>query len=740
MKLIYKIILFSWIIFSIQVKAIIVDGIINDKEWQHIKSSNTFTTVSPFSLSTPEYKTEVKVLSNANGIYFAIINHQPKSAQRSKRTARDAHMVADYNNIVLDFDNNSISAYSFTVANGGSIEDGIYRNENDYSYEWNGVWYAQTSSDDEHWYSEIHIPWDVAPMALADNDKREIGFFISRRVAHLSKTYANAPTQYNRQRFMSDFNKVNISDFSTSSLQMFGYASVREDRVNDEFFSDVGVDIFWKPSSNKQLSISLNPDFGHVESDQLVVNFSPTETFFSENRPFFTENQGLFDVRGTESLRLVHTRRIGAKPDIGDSVGADLLGAMKFTSVVNEINYGLFSAFEDGDKLSKGRKFYVGRALTKQEKYSLGYLLTRVDRPDIDRSATVNSLDYSYSFSNHLKLTGQLVQSHVHLTENNHSDTANWLELEHQLDDNWAQSFQFSYYGDEFEPNDLGYLPRNDLSSISYTNSWKNPIVDKASSVKEHRLDFEFERKENTSGLKLVESIVLADTWSWKDASSIMTRITFDNGGYDDLLSRGNNSLEKNSGFKLELLYYGANKETFNYHVQAYLYNQAVSGNGYKIHGHGTYFYSDNYSLDLATWYTRSDEWLVWQQDNDVTSYSRHQLLTSINFNATIDDKQELSFKFEWLALNAKTQKGYRITMDGSLLDSQNKIQDFSLSDTALQLRYRYELAPLSNIYLVYSRGGSAFFEDSDSLNSLFQPGWNEKVGDNFLVKIRYQF
>ena len=60
--------------------------------------------------------------------------------------------------------------------------------------------------------------------------------------------------------------------------------------------------------------MTLNPDFGQVESDEVVVNFSAFETFYSDKRPFFSENNNLFDVKG-RMHRIINTRRIGGKPD-----------------------------------------------------------------------------------------------------------------------------------------------------------------------------------------------------------------------------------------------------------------------------------------------------------------------------------------------------------------------------------------------------------------------------------------
>ena len=45
---------------------------------------------------------------------------------------------------------------------------------------------------------------------------------------------------------------------------------------------------------------TIDPDFGSVESDDVVINLSATETFFPEKRPFFLEGQ---DGGYTESER-----------------------------------------------------------------------------------------------------------------------------------------------------------------------------------------------------------------------------------------------------------------------------------------------------------------------------------------------------------------------------------------------------------------------------------------------------
>ena len=87
----------------------------------------------------------------------------------------------------------------------------------------------------------------------------------------------------------------------------------------------------------------MNPDFGQVESDDLVVNFSATETFISDKRPFFTENQGIFEfTTPSDFSQLLYTRRVGGPAD--DGVGAgDITAALKLNGSLGATKYGVFA-------------------------------------------------------------------------------------------------------------------------------------------------------------------------------------------------------------------------------------------------------------------------------------------------------------------------------------------------------------------------------------------------------------
>ena len=63
---------------------------------------------------------------------------------------------------------------------------------------------------------------------------------------------------------------------------------------------------------------------------------------------------------------------------------------------------------------------------------------------------------------------------------------------------------------------------------------------------------------------------------------------------------------------------------------------------------------------------------------------------------------------------------------------------DFSVSELTFQVRYRWQIAPLSDLFVVYSRGDS---RDTDlmSFGKLLRDSWQNPLGDQLVVKLRYR-
>ena len=293
-----------------------IDGKLDDPSWESAQEYTKFYETFPFTLNSPSNFQKVLIHEDSDGIYFGFINQQKKDQVRANKHERDDEMSnADKVGVSIDFDGNGLVAYSFSVSAGGSISDGIYRNENEINYDWDADWKSGVYVDEDFWYAEIFIPWTIAPMKSLVGPKRAVKLNFWRLLAAEWKVNSSIKGNARQEKYMSLFHAYEFNNYSISKIDFFPYLTLSDDRVRNESSEKVGAEIFWKINSCQQLNIAINPDFGQVESDELVVNFSSSETFYSDKRPFFSENHSLFDVKGMSFFYIVNTRRIGGAPD-----------------------------------------------------------------------------------------------------------------------------------------------------------------------------------------------------------------------------------------------------------------------------------------------------------------------------------------------------------------------------------------------------------------------------------------
>ena len=104
----------------------------------------------------------------------------------------------------------------------------------------------------------------------------------------------------------------------------------------------------------------------------------------------------------------------------------------------------------------------------------------------------------------------------------------------------------------------------------------------------------------------------------------------------------------------------------------------------------------------------------------------------------------------QWAAIRAQEQGFYLIPEGGGELDTvadpvaagivTNTNGDFALSRLTTQVRYRWEIGPLSDFFLVYTRGSNLPNRIDDEYTDLFQDAISEPIVDTFIAKLRYRF
>jgi hypothetical protein len=163
---------------------------------------------------------------------------------------------------------------------------------------------------------------------------------------------------------------------------------------------------------------------------------------------------------------------------------------------------------------------------------------------------------------------------------------------------------------------------------------------------------------------------------------------------------------------------------------------------GYDVKFIPTYFVSDAFSVYAGPYYEHVPDWLVWQHDNLVGRFDQRTLELEAGFDWSIGNRQELRMKLQGLGLDARLRGAYRVDANGRAVASDDAVDDFGVRNLGLQIRYRYELAPLSYLYVVYGRGGYVMDDYTRSLGvrSLFGDSFSLRDDEQLLVKLSYRF
>jgi len=742
-------VILSYLVVPVSFGAITVDGLLNEPEWADARVYSDFVTVEPLTSEPAKYVTEVRLITNEEGIFVGFTNYQPASVKRiNRRFARDADIKADRVMVGIDFDGTAESAYDFTVGSANSRQDGVMGGGT-HSTDWDGTWYSQTSSDKDYWYSEIHIPWTVAPMSDAGGGTKNMAFWFSRVVYNESLRFAFPNAFYTRSTFMEDWHPIEVKQVKAATLDWFPYASYNHNLRGSDDTDDanVGLDFIWRPNSNTQLTGALNPDFGQVESDDLVVNFSAFETFVSEKRAFFTENQGLFNSAQPNEDVVLYTRRIGAGVDKGL---LDVDVAAKLTHYGKTVDMGLFAVKEDTSGESAGGEFISSRIQRKSNNLAVGHRLTHVTRNFLEREATVQGVDVRWDSSDKVRVAAQILHSDIHQKANDNNDYqsvdqqdyAGWVNWSYTPSDEWSHALYYSHYGDEFEMNDMGYMRRNGFDELYGYHRYDQRKYDQESSLLSGSTEFAYSYLENTAGKRLSLWSELKFNWVFKSTRQLALDFESTSSGWDDRITRGNESYFRPAKYKAGLRYESPRGNDFVFSAKVYAGTEDTGELYYGAFIRPELYLTETLTLGGRVGFKKYREWLLWDSEvSQLAGYETDRYSGDIRLDWYPSNRQEVRLKFQWIGLDAEVINSYQLDNSGDLQTSGTESSSFSISDTAFQIRYRYQLAPLSDIFLVYSRGG---FFGSDSGDkgpgTLLNEGWSGVQVESLIAKIRYRF
>ncbi len=725
---------------AVPAMAIEVDGRIDPVEWQGAQRVTDFRQTQPLSGAPASQPTEAWILATPEGLAIGFRSVQPASVPRTRqRVQRDFQAQVDRVNLMVDFDGDGRTGYNFTVSSTDGIADAVISNQNEFNDDWDGNWTHAVSENADSWSAEMLIPWYIAPMRQGTDGKRILKLYLDRVIGSTGERAAWPAASFERSRFLSDFASVEVTQYSQSLLAVTPYVSGLYDNVRGGSDFDGGADLFWKPNGQLQMTATLNPDFGQVESDDLVVNFDATETFISDKRPFFTENQGLFELTTPSDFsQLLYTRRVGGPADDGKGSG-DITAAVKVNGSLGAVKLGLFAA-DEAD--AAGRSFRALRVVRDFGTQNLGAMLTQVERPFLDREAMTAGVDHNWRPTERISVETRLIGSRIDQSGENTRDSGATLFVNYEMQDGWRQQWLAMHFGDALQINDFGYLSRNSLNYANWQVQRRFTDLPAQSRYSSKDWRLRISGTDNDHGQRLQRQLRVSRQSGLRNGSSEYAQINVNTAAADDLLTRGNGVLNLPPNFNAFFEYERPRKGNWAYEMEAEIFSGGLAGNrkpGYAFEFEPTYFVSDAFSLYAGVAANHRPDWLLWQRDNLIGGFDGRELSLNAGLDWNIGSRQELRVKLQALAIDAQLRQAYRV-QGGNAVASGDAVDDFSLRNLGFQIRYRYALAPLSYLYVVYGRGGFERNDLSDELGGLLGDSFNLRDDEQLLVKLSYRF
>ncbi len=270
-----------------------------------------------------------------------------------------------------------------------------------------------------------------------------------------------------------------------------GYVNKEESGFGRSFFG--GMDVKYGINEAFTLDVTLVPDFGQVIYDNQVLNTSPFEIQFNENRQFFTEGMELFNKSG-----IFYSRRIGVQ-----APREVLITNLQNQEVLNGVQGmpQLYNASKFSGRTKKGLGIGIFNALSAPTVGTAFNTVTNEFREFLAAPLTnYNTLVFDQNLKNNSSLTltntnvlreGNFYDANVTALNANLNTKDNkfflngrsavsqkYAAIENELGYNLGLSagkqrgnliYSLNYFeeDDQYDPNDLGFNPVNNRRFVN---------------------------------------------------------------------------------------------------------------------------------------------------------------------------------------------------------------------------------------------------------------------------------
>jgi hypothetical protein len=299
------------------------------------------------------------------------------------------------------------SGYVFAVNPSGARTDGLVVEQGeDVNIDWDEIWEAKTSIDEDGWYAEFRIP--IKSISFGKG-LTEWGFNVQRRVQRLQETSRWSGAKRDHEIYQTSQAGV------LTDLPEFDHGlglSVRPSLVGrartispgeTEYKLEPSLDLTQRIGPNILSALTINTDFAETEVDVRQINLTRFPLFFPEQRTFFLQGLDIFEFGlglDEENLIPFYTRRIGL---FGlEEEPQTTMGAVRISqNIFEESSVGVIGTY--GDQLGRDSSWSAGMDFTfrtsnfmDEKNFLIGIWGLYNDREDLEGKKYVYGLRIDY--------------------------------------------------------------------------------------------------------------------------------------------------------------------------------------------------------------------------------------------------------------------------------------------------------------------------------------------------------
>ncbi|MFZ0281742.1 MAG: DUF5916 domain-containing protein [Bacteroidales bacterium] len=302
----------------------VIDGKLDDECWKQGTWAGDYHQFIPNEGAKPTYPTVMNLQYDDKNIYIAFRAFDPEPEKIHRYAGVRDEIVGDMVGVNFDSYRDYRTGFEFTITAWGQKVDLVLFNPMNWDFNWNAVWKGKVGIEDSAWVAEMEIP--LSQLRYSNEKEQVWGMHTWRWIDRLqeesnwerqSKTGPGMLYNYGEFRGINGLKKsrrLEIMPFTLGELRTMKEEPGNPFTKNGRSWSgNLGLDAKIGVSSNFTVDLTVNPDFGQVESDPSVMNLTAFETFYEEKRPFFLEGLTIFDYK-FDDQSLFYSRRIGHSP------------------------------------------------------------------------------------------------------------------------------------------------------------------------------------------------------------------------------------------------------------------------------------------------------------------------------------------------------------------------------------------------------------------------------------------